>query len=137
MNLYRFEDISIGMAEEFKTFVTDEMMEKFLKISGDTNPLHINSNYAIQKGFANRVVYGMLVSAFYSKLAGVYLPGRNCLLHGIDISFNKPTYVGDALTVRGEIVYLNNAYRMIEIKANIKNQYGIIVSKAMIKAGIL
>ena len=71
LNFYRFEDISIGMAEEFQTPVTDEMMESFLKISGDINPMHIDSGYAMQKGFPDRVVYGMLTSALYSKLAGV------------------------------------------------------------------
>ena len=137
MNFYQFEGISIGMAEEFQTPVTDEMMESFLKISGDINPLHIDSGYAMQNGFPDRVVYGMLTSALYSKLAGVYLPGKHCLLQGVEISFHHPSYVGDILTVRGEVCYLNEAYRMIEIKAYIKNQAGKKISKAKIKAGFL
>ena len=125
------------MAEEFQMSVTDEMMESFLKISGDINPLHTDPGYAIQNGFPYRVVYGMLTSALYSKLLGVYLPGKFCLLQGVDIAFHHPSYVGDILTVRGEISFVNEAYRMIEIKGHIKNRSGKKISKAKIKAGFL
>ena len=137
MNLYRFEDISIGMTEEFQANVTNEMMEFFLKISGDFNPLHLDSVYAMQNGFPDRVVYGMLTSSLYSRLAGVYLPGKHCFLQGVNISFHNPSYVGDLLTVQGEVQYINEAYRMIEINACIKNQAAINISKAKIKAGFL
>lgn len=137
MNEYSFSDISLGMTGEFSATITNEMMAHFLSISGDTNPLHIDVGYARLKGFPSRVVYGMLSSALYSTLAGVYLPGKHCLLQGVDITFNHPVYEGDHLTICGEVSYINEAYQMIEIKAYIKNQDGKKISKAKIKAGFL
>lgn len=110
-------------------------MADFLGISGDRNPLHIDASYAREHGFKDKVVYGMLISSFYSTLVGVYLPGRQALLHGMDISFHKPVYAQDTLTVEGEVSFLNNAYRQMEIKAKITNQNGERVSAAKIKAG--
>jgi len=137
MREFKYEDLSLGQSEEFSVVLTKEMMDLFLRISGDTNPLHVDAVYAKSKGFKDQVAYGMLVASFYSQLVGVYLPGRFCLLHGIETSFHKPAFITDTLHVSGEITYLNAAYRQIEIKASIRNQSEDIISKAKIKAGTL
>jgi len=137
MNEYKFSDIEIGLEESFEVKIDTSMMDKFLDISNDINPLHVDSNYAKKKGFPNRVVYGLLTSSFYSTLVGVYLPGKYCILQGIDIQFSKPVYIGDALKISGKVSYINEAYKQIEIKAFITNQNNKKVSKATIKTGVL
>jgi len=137
MNEYKFSDIEIGLRESFEVKIDASKMDKFLDISNDTNPLHVDSNYAKKKGFPNRVVYGLLTSSFYSTLVGVYLPGKYCILQGIDIQFSKPVYIGDALKISGKVSYINEAYKQIEIKAFITNQNNEKVSKATIKTGVI
>jgi len=137
MNEYKFSDIEIGLGESFEVKIDTSKMDKFLDISNDINPLHVDSNYAKKKGFPNRVVYGLLTSSFYSTLVGVYLPGKYCILQGIDIQFSKPVYIGDALKISGKVSYINEAYKQIEIKAFITNQNNEKVSKATIKTGVL
>jgi 3-hydroxybutyryl-CoA dehydratase len=137
MNEYKFSDIEIGLRESFEVKIDASKMDKFLDISNDINPLHVDSNYAKKKGFPNRVVYGLLTSSFYSTLVGVYLPGKYCILQGIDIQFSKPVYIGDALKISGKVSYINEAYKQIEIKAFITNQNNEKVSKATIKTGVL
>lgn len=134
MNEYRFSDITLGMAEEFSSSITEEMMAHFLSISGDTNPIHIDDEYARSKGFHSRVVWGMCTSALYSRLVGTFLPGKFCLLQGIQITYNHPAYVSNYLTVCGVVSYINQAYQMIEIKAYIESN-GVKISKAKIKLG--
>ena len=122
MNEYKFEDLYIGLKASFKMKITEEMMKGFEIMTGDINPLHINREYAKEKGMLDKVVYGMLTSSFYSTLVGVYLPGKKCLLQGIEISFKKPVYIGEEIEIYGEISYLNEAYKIAEIKAYIKNE---------------
>lgn len=136
MNSFRFSDLKVGHTEAFTVEVDEKAMQAFLEISGDNNPLHVDTEVARARGFQNRVVYGMLSSSFYSCLVGVHLPGKNCLLQGIEITFLSPVYIGDRLTVQGEIVFLNEAYRFAEIKAVITNQSGQKVSRAKIKVGL-
>ncbi|MBM3252047.1 MAG: dehydratase [Candidatus Omnitrophica bacterium] len=136
MNAYKFKDLYTGFNEKFSVAITEEMMDKFLAISQDDNPLHTDIEFAKNKGFKDKVAYGMLVACFYSRLVGVYLPGKYCLLQGIEISFNNPVFVGDLLSVSGEISYINQAYKQIEIKARIVNQENKKVSTAKIKVGI-
>jgi len=137
MNEYKFSDIEIGLEESFEVKIDTSMMDKFLDISNDINPLHVDSNYAKKRDFPNRVVYGLLTSSFYSTLVGVHLPGKYCILQGIDIQFSKPVYIGDALKISGKVSYINEAYKQIEIKAFITNQNNEKVSKATIKTGVI
>ena len=137
MNTYKFSDIEVGLEESFEVKIDASKMDKFLDISNDINPLHIDSDYAKEKGFSNRVVYGLLTSSFYSTLVGVYLPGKYCILQGIDIQFSKPVYIDATLKISGKVSYINEAYRRIEIKAIITNQENKKVSKATIKVGVI
>jgi len=99
--------------------------------------LHTDVEYSKSKGFSDRVVYGMLISSFFSTLVGVYLPGKYCILQGVDIQFSKPVYIDDILTITGKVSYINEAYKQLEIKAVIINQDNKKVSKATIKVGVM
>lgn len=136
MNCYVLKDIHPGLNAQFSVTITEELLDSFFKLSTDNNPLHIDSRYAKEKGFKDRVAYGMLTSAFYSTLVGVYLPGKYALLESIEISFHNAAYAGDVLTVSGEVTYINEAYKQIEIIASIRNQDRKLISKAKIKAGL-
>ena len=136
MNAYTYEQLTVGREASFTAGVTEEMMDAFCRWSGDVNPLHCNAQYAKESGFPGRVVYGMLVSSFYSTLAGVYLPGERCLLHGVDAKFHKPVFVGDMLTVSGVVAQKHDAFQTVAVKATVTNQKGEVVSTAVIRAGV-
>ena len=136
MNYYKFEDLERGMSFEFKEVITKEKMALFLKLSGDNNTLHCDEEYAKRSNMKGRVVYGMLNSSFYSTLVGVYLPGENCLLQEIKISFNNPLYIDEEIVVAGIVVEKDDTFKRVEIKASIKTIDGKIVSKARIKVGV-
>lgn len=136
MNSYKYKEIKIGLSQSFDAVITQKMMDDFLSMSADTNPLHTDREYAKEHGYPSQVVYGMLTASFYSTLVGVYLPGKFALLTAIDVSFNKPVFVEDKIKVFGEVSYMNDAFRQIEIKAYIENQDNVKVSKAKIKVGL-
>ena len=132
-----YADFQIGQSATFTSRITEDMMKKFQDISGDNNPLHIDEAFALEKGFKARVVYGMLAAALYSCLTGVYIPGRNCLLHSVHTDFINPVFVGDELTVKGVVVEKHDSVHQLVIKAEIRNQDGQKVSRAKIEAGVL
>jgi acyl dehydratase len=136
MNEYRWEDLRIGIRHGFGATFTAEMVEAFARISGDTNPLHVDPKYATAAGFPSTVLFGMLTSSLYSQLVGVYLPGKFALLHGIDIDFNAPCYAGDNLHVEGEIIFLSDAFHRMEVKATIRRDDRKLISKATIRVGM-
>lgn len=136
MNHYRLADLTPGVTESFTVTITEEMMAQFYAITGDNSPIHMDADYAAGRGYPGRVVYGMLGASFLSTLAGVYLPGEHCLLHGVDLKFAKPIFIGDTLTVTGVVDEVNDTFREITIKASIVNQGGKKVTRAVIRAGV-
>lgn len=136
MNHYRLADLTLGVTESFTVTITEEMMAQFYAITGDNSPIHMDADYAAGRGYPGRVVYGMLGASFLSTLAGVYLPGEHCLLHGVDLKFAKPIFIGDTLTVTGVVDEVNDTFREITIKASIVNQDGKKVTRAVIRAGV-
>lgn len=48
--------------------ITEKMMEKFHDTCGDNNPLHVDDSFAKDKGFPDKVVYGMLMASLISKM---------------------------------------------------------------------
>ena len=136
MNHYRLADLTPGVTESFTITITEEMMVQFYAITGDNSPIHMDADYAAGRGYPGRVVYGMLGASFLSTLAGVYLPGEHCLLHGVDLKFAKPIFIGDTLTVTGVVDEVNDTFREITIKASIVNQDGKKVTRAVIRAGV-
>lgn len=136
MNHYRLADLTPGVTESFTVTITKEMMAQFYAITGDNSPIHMDADYAAGRGYPGRVVYGMLGASFLSTLAGVYLPGEHCLLHGVDLKFAKPIFIGDTLTVTGVVDEVNDTFREITIKASIVNQDGKKVTRAVIRAGV-
>lgn len=137
MKEYTYEECQVGKKENFSVTITEEMLERFKAISGDYNPLHNEESYAVEKGFAGRVVYGMLTSSFLSTLAGMYLPGKYCLIQEVNTKFTKPVYVGDIITVTGEIVERNDLFKQLVLKVLILNQREETVVRAKMKVGVM
>ena len=136
MNDYRYEDIKVGHKETFTVNVTEDMMAAFKTITGDINPLHNDEVYATSKGHPGRVVYGMLTASLLSTLAGVYLPGKNSLIHEVKVKFAKPVYIGDTLTVEGTVEEKNDTYSLLMLKVAIRNQAGEKVLRAKMQVGV-
>ncbi len=136
MNSYTFSDLKVGMSESFTVTVTEEMMDRFIEITGDVSPIHVSREYAMRHGFRDRVCHGMLFGSMFSTLAGVYLPGEHCLLHSVETKFSLPVYPGDELTVTGKISEINESFRVVTVKGEIRNRDGKKVCKANIQLGV-
>lgn len=137
LNVYRYEQIDVGMSCDFQVEVTQDAKKMFAEISGDENPLHTDKNYATSNGFQDEVVYGMLTVSFFSRLVGMYLPGKYCILQKIETTFTNPVYVGDELTVSGTVSKKHDSVRRIVIDGVVSNQRGEKVCKAKISVGCL
>ncbi len=136
MNHYTLSELTPGIREQFTYQVTEESMRLFFQLTGDCSPIHMDAAYAAGRGYPGRVVYGMLGASLFSTLAGVYLPGEHCLLHSVECKFARPVFIGDVLTVCGEVTEVNETFSEITIKASITNGEGKKVTRGVIRAGL-
>ena len=137
MNCFTYDDIEVGKTEGFNVTVTEEMLRGFKEITGDTNPLHTDEDYARSRKYRGCVAYGMLTASFMSTLAGVYLPGRYSLIQSVETKFAEPVFVGDVLEVKGEVMEKNDTYRLIFLKVTIRNENGKKVCRGKMQIQVL
>ena len=136
MNEYRFDEIEEGLKESFSVTITEEMIDRFRALSGDVNPLHSDADYAKEKGYPDRVCFGMLTASFLSTMAGVYLPGKYSLIQSVEVKFSKPVFAGDEICFTGKVTEKNDTFRFIKVKVDGVNQKGEKKLKAVMQIGV-
>jgi acyl dehydratase/NAD(P)-dependent dehydrogenase (short-subunit alcohol dehydrogenase family) len=88
----------------FTVEVDAEAPIAFARLSGDWNPLHTRAAYAARTPFGRPVLHGAYLSGLLSRMAGMFLPGEKCLLHGISLRFSAPVQPPVRLTVAGKLI---------------------------------
>ena len=88
----------------FTVEVDAEAPIAFARLSGDWNPLHTRADYAARTPFGRPVLHGAYLSGLLSRLAGMFLPGEKCLLHGISLRFIAPVQPPVTLAVAGKLI---------------------------------
>ena len=131
---YSFDEIELGMQKSFKVDISEDMLDDFAKLSGDDNPLHMNEEYASSTSFKKRVCSGMFLSSFFSRLVGMYLPGKHALHISQSLNFVNPCFIGETITVEGKVIDKSPATKIIKLETTITNESGkrIIDGKAQV-----
>ncbi len=137
MNSYKKDDIEVGLKHSFEYRITKEKVDIFCKLCGDENPLHMDSEYAKEKGYDNKVVYGMLTSSFISTMVGMYLPGKYGVLQSVECKFLRPVYVNDLLTMTAIVESISKSVGQLGLSIVVENQEKKKVIKAKVKALIV
>lgn len=128
LNRYTYEEIQEKMVFGFDKIFSEEDMKNFAAVTGDKNPLHHDSEYAREKGFEDKVVYGLLAGSLFSALVGMLCPGEKNLYLSQEMLFRKPVYLNKKLRVEGEITEKIDSIRVIIIKTKITCDNDILIS---------
>jgi len=131
---YSFDEIELGMQKSFKVDISKNMLDVFGRDTGDYNPLHMSEEYASSTSFKKRVCSGMFLSSFFSRLVGMYLPGKHALHISQSLNFVNPCFIGETITVEGKVIDKSPATKIIKLETTITNESGkrIIDGKAQV-----
>ena len=113
---YYFEDLEEGMTDVFAKTITDADIITFAGISGDTNPVHLNHEFASETMFEGRIAHGMLTASFISTVIGTKMPGAGCIYVSQNLRFKAPVRSGETLTATCTVTKLIPEKRLIELK---------------------
>jgi len=97
---YAYSDLSVGMTEEYIKTITDDDIVSFAEVSGDTNPMHLDDDFASETLFRSRIAHGMLTASLISTIIGTLLPGPGCIYLGQNLKFLRPVRIGDTVLAR-------------------------------------
>jgi acyl dehydratase len=105
--------MKVGDSASVTKVFTEEEVRQFATISGDTNPIHLDKEFAAASVFGQRVVHGMLTDG------AIYL--------GQSLSFKAPVLLGEAVTASVEIIKIREDKPIVTLRAVCVNSKGQVV----------
>ena len=113
--LYNFEDLSVGQTASIARTVSEADILAFAGFSGDTNPVHVDQEFAASTMFKGRIAHGMLSVSYISTVLGTKLPGPGAIYLSQTVKFKAPVRIGDTVVTRATITALETEKRRVTL----------------------
>jgi 3-hydroxybutyryl-CoA dehydratase len=133
----RIDDFEPGRHVTFTKTFTDDDVRRFIEITGDVNPLHVDEEFAAGTQFGRRVLHGMLTASILSTMVGMLLPGTGAIYRSQTIKFLRPVHVGETVTAHFVVRSVDRVRHRLEIDSWIENEAGQRVLEGTCEAGLL
>ena len=102
-----FEDLSIGQTASLAKTITEADILLYSAVSMDTNPLHLDAEFAKNSLFGQRIAHGMLSAGLISAVLGTRLPGPGAIYMRQSLRFAAPVKIGQTVKATVEVTSLN------------------------------
>jgi len=119
-----YDEISIGQVARMSRQLTIADIQAFAAVSGDTNPAHLDADYANDTVFHGVIAHGMWSGALISALLGTEFPGPGTIYVNQDLHFIRPVRIGDTLTVTVTVTTKEDAKKRLTLDCDVVNQHG-------------
>ncbi len=117
----------IGKKATLTTTFSIEDVIKFAALSGDKNPIHLNSEYAKNTIFEKPIVHGFFYGSMISNILAMQLPGEGTIYLEQNMKFLAPVFHGDTLIAEVEIVDVIPEKSYVLLKTTINKDNGTLV----------
>ncbi|MDO8616172.1 MAG: MaoC family dehydratase [Dehalococcoidia bacterium] len=122
--------VKVGDRAEFEKTVTAEDIQAFARVTGDTNPLHRDPDYAAKTRFGECIAHGMLSAGYISAALGTKLAPHCCVVYlSQSLRFLRPVKIGDTIKAVAEVKGVEPEKRILTVETNCYNQAGDPVVK--------
>ncbi len=122
--------LSIGDSASMTKTVTDADVVAFAKVTGDTQPLHLDDAFAAKTRFKKRIAHGMLSAGLISAVLGTKLAPNNVVVYlSQQMRFRLPVMIGDTITAEAEVTAIDAEKRIVTVRTDCTNQNGDVVLK--------
>ena len=106
---------------DFQVDVSPKDALRFAELSGDWNPLHTDPEHAGRTAYKKPLLHGAYSAGLISRMAGMYIPGTDCLLHNMRLRFIAPIIPPTTLTVSAKLVSETGGVGRVEASVSDKN----------------
>ena len=109
-------DIEIGQTARIAKTIGEADILMYAAVSLDTNPAHLDAEYAAGTPFKDRIAHGMLSAGLISAVLGTKLPGPGTIYLGQTLKFRAPVRIGDTVTALAEVTAYDPARRRATLR---------------------
>ena len=118
-----FDELQIGQSDMMSRMLTIDDIQAFAAVSGDTNPAHLDPDYANNTVFHGVIAHGMWSAAMISALLGTHFPGPGTIYLHQELHFSRPVRIGDTLTVTATVLRKDEEKKKVDLDCEVYNQH--------------
>jgi len=94
-----YDQIHTGDRAELSVTLSEEEVNRFSALIGDTDSFHVSNEAAAQTVFQSRICHGVHLLAYFSVAVGQQLPGFGTIYCSHNFEFHNPVFLGQGITV--------------------------------------
>lgn len=126
--LLAIADLTVGDSVSQSVTFVEELREAFHTLANDSAPFHVNAEFARARGYDEPILQGLCVTARFSRLIGMYLPGESAVVESLTFKFRKPVYAGRQVEYRVEVDRILRALRVARLKLTVTSEDQLCIS---------
>lgn len=84
-------------APSLERVVTQDIIDRYAKASGDHNPIHVDPDYAAKGPFGRTIAHGLMTLTYAAEMLNHWTDNAFDQSGGIDVAFTGPVYVGETI----------------------------------------
>lgn len=130
------DKINVGDTYEETVRFHQEQVDMFAKITGDSNPLHVDAEYAARTPFGRPIVHAFLAAAIFSKVFGTEWPGKGTVVFMYqNMAFRAPVFVENDYTAKFRVADVNGEKHIGVVECSLLDTEGHVMmeGRAMLK----
>lgn len=118
-----YDELQEGDSATYVKTLTEDELVLFAAVSGDVNPVHLDSEFAAESMFEERIAHGMWSGSLISAALATVMPGPGCIYLEQSLSFRRPVKLDDTLTVNLKVISKERRNR-VNLSCDVRNQNG-------------
>lgn len=116
-----YSELNEGDSATYVKTLSEDELVLFAAVTGDLNPVHLDSEYAAESMFKERVAHGMWSGSLISAALATVMPGPGTVYLEQSLSFKRPVKLDDTLTVTLSVLR-KEAQNRVVFKCDVRNQ---------------
>ena len=94
----------VGDSASFAKTITETDITLFAAVSGDTNAVHIDAEFASKTRFGQRIAHGFIAASMIGTVLGTRLPGPGTVYLSQSLKFQAPVFIGETITATATVI---------------------------------
>lgn len=111
--------------EKFFKF-TQEDVESFARVTGDTNPIHLDMEYAKNTIFKKPIMHGFLSASIFSRIFGTEFPGLGTIYLSQNLKFMKPMFSETEYKAIVSVKHIDSEKNVVTVETKVIDETGKI-----------
>ena len=110
---------AVGYSYEHQFSFSQEAVKLFAQVTGDNNPVHLDSDYAATTAFKKPIMHGFLSGSIFSKVFGTIYPGEGTIYLKQEMVFKRPMFVDINYTAKFHVAAIDIQKATLEMECKV------------------